>query len=358
MMFDWIYDEECASACFFRSSVKPPKKKMMLQITQKCNLHCAHCFANASGAGDEMSLELIREKILPQLLQNQVIKITLTGGEPLCNPQIKDIVQLLLDNRIGVSICTNATLIDHAWINYLSKYENVHFNVSLDGMRLESHGKFRGDLSSEMFNRTMSTIQLLGDHKLLNGILTTPNIYATVDEYIDLCRFAKKVGANYVLMNPLSPFGRGTKTQPLAYTNDEMCLLKKRTELLSTDSFQIVYIRFPNTELKPIGKCPIGSILYVFTNGDVAICPYMVFAAYGENKYNPKDFLLGNLFENKALDLSFEIEKFKESYLRHNNTYRYCDACSKGCYAIKISNNQDLSDCDFAICPLEGSKTK
>lgn len=49
-----------------------------------------------------MSLELIQNKILPQLLKNQVVKITLTGGEPLCNPQIKDIVQLLLDNHIGV----------------------------------------------------------------------------------------------------------------------------------------------------------------------------------------------------------------------------------------------------------------
>lgn len=33
-MVDWIYDDKCASACFFRSSVQPPKRKMMLQITQ------------------------------------------------------------------------------------------------------------------------------------------------------------------------------------------------------------------------------------------------------------------------------------------------------------------------------------
>ena len=305
-----------------------------------------------------MSLELIQNKILPQLLKNQVVKITLTGGEPLCNPQIKDIVQLLLDNHIGVSICTNATLIDPAWIAYLSKYENVHFNVSLDGIRLESHGRFRGNLSNEMFDKIISTITTLGYYKLLNGILTTPNIYATIDEYIDLCCFAKKVGANYVLMNPLSPFGRGVKTQPLAYTNNEMCLLKKKTELLATDNFQIVYIRFPNSEQKPIGKCPIGSVLYVFTNGDVAICPYMVFAANGENRYNAKDFILGNIFGNEELDLSAEIKKFKKHYLMQDTTYKHCGACSKGCYAIKISNNQDLSDCDIDICPLAGSETK
>lgn len=357
-MVDWIYDDKCASAYFFRSSVQPPKRKMMLQITQKCNLHCAHCFANASGTGTEMSLELIQNKILPQLLKNQVVKITLTGGEPLCNPQIKDIVQLLLDNHIGVSICTNATLIDTAWIAYLSKYENVHFNVSLDGMRLESHGRFRGNLSIEMFDKIISTITTLGHYKLLNGILTTPNTYATIDEYIDLCCFAKKVGAHYVLMNPLSPFGRGVKTQQLAYTNNEMCLLKKQTELLATDNFQIVYIRFPNNEQKPIGKCPIGSVLYVFTNGDVAICPYMVFAANGENRYNAKDFILGNIFGNEELDLSTEIKKFIRHYLMQNTAYKNCGACSKGCYAIKISNDQDLSDCDFDICPLAGSKTK
>ena len=144
----------------------------------------------------------------------------------------------------------------------------------------------------------------------------------------------------------------------IAYTNNEMCLLKKQTELLATDNFQIVYIRFPNNEQKPIGKCPIGSVLYVFTNGDVAICPYMVFAANGENRYNAKDFILGNIFGNEELDLSTEIKKFIRHYLMQNTAYKNCGACSKGCYAIKISNDQDLSDCDFDICPLAGSKTK
>ena len=188
--------------------------------------------------------------------------------------------------------------------------------------------------------------------------VTRTDMELYIDEYIDLCCFAKKVGAHYVLMNPLSPFGRGVKTQQLAYTNNEMCLLKKQTELLATDNFQIVYIRFPNNEQKPIGKCPIGSVLYVFTNGDVAICPYMVFAANGENRYNAKDFILGNIFGNEELDLSTEIKKFIKHYLMQNTAYKNCGACSKGCYAIKISNDQDLSDCDFDICPLAGSKTK
>lgn len=65
-------------------------------------------------------------------------------------------------------------------------------------------------------------------------------------------------------MNPLSPFGRGVKTQQLAYTNNEMCLLKKQTELLATDNFQIVYIRFPNNEQKPIGNVLLD-LFYMFS---------------------------------------------------------------------------------------------
>ena len=67
----------------------------------------------------------------------------------------------------------------------------------------------------------------------------------------------------------------------------------------------------------------------------MAICPYMVFAANGENRYNAKDFILGNIFGNEELDLSTEIKKFIKHYLMQNTAYKNCGACSKGCYAIK-----------------------
>lgn len=352
MMIDRIYDSTCASACFFRSTVHPPKRKIMLQITQRCNLHCAHCFAESGNIGNEMSLSDIRQFILPQLIKNQVVKVTLTGGEPLCNPSIKQITQLLLDHEIGVSICTNATLIDPLWIEQLSQHKNIHFNVSLDGMRMESHGRFRGGLSEETFKQILQNILILGKHKLLNGILTTPNQYATIDEYVDLCNFAKEVGANYVLMNPLSPFGRGVETQALAYSNAEMCALKEKTKSIISSDFEVVYIRFPNIEHKPIGRCPLGSILYVFCNGDVAICPYMVFAANGNNSYNPRDFIMGNIFKTN-MDFTTEIKKFhKNEIFNYNIKQETCLHCSRGCYAIKISQGQELSDCDFDMCPL------
>ena len=45
-----------------------PKMKVMLQITEKCNLGCAHCFAEANSIGKEMPLKLIKDILLPQFI--------------------------------------------------------------------------------------------------------------------------------------------------------------------------------------------------------------------------------------------------------------------------------------------------
>ena len=73
--------------------------------------------------------------------------------------------------------------------------------------RAESHGKFRG--SPESFEPTVKTMRELGERGLLKGVLVTPNRLAALEEYEELCRFARECGAEYVLMNPLSGLGRG-----------------------------------------------------------------------------------------------------------------------------------------------------
>lgn len=348
-MTNKIYDPQYASACFFRSTVYPPQMKVMLQITERCNLRCAHCFAESRESGNEMSLENIQKIIIPRFIESQVVKVTLTGGEPLTHPQVKEIVSSLLENNIGVSICTNGTLVDLKWVQGLPQRDNIHFNVSLDGFHVSSHGRFRG-MTELTFAKLLQTICALGEQKLLNGILTTPNKYASIDEYVELCQFAKESGAKYVLMNPLSPFGRGVQTQSLSYSEKDMSALKKRTLPMISDDFEIVYIRFPNTDRLPIGKCPLGAIPYIFCNGDIAICPYMVFATGNSQHYDTAEFITGNIFDSTDIAASIESWKLNKS-IDLSGDGNMCAGCNKGCYAIKIARDQPLSGCDYALCP-------
>lgn len=64
-----IYNEEFCAACYFRTIAEYPKRKCLIQITEKCNLCCEHCFVSANNIGQEMDIQKIKDIILPQLLK-------------------------------------------------------------------------------------------------------------------------------------------------------------------------------------------------------------------------------------------------------------------------------------------------
>lgn len=346
-----------AASCYFRSSVDPPNRKALLQITERCNLFCAHCFVSAGNFGDTMAIETIKHLVIPRLKQCHVISVTLTGGEPFAHPDIIEIVQSIRATGMEVSICTNATITTEQQIETLAAIGNVHINVSLDGFRPESHGKFRGD--KESFNKTIETIELLSRYGLLKGLLVTPNNLADIQEYTELCSFAIQNDATYVLMNPLSKFGRGVKsTDKLSATDEVMNLIRQSTSEYQ-ERIELVNIRFPNESL-PLAPCEAGNIIYVFTRGEVAICPYLVFAAKSPNsKHDPKEFIVGNIIEDAGIANLLDEYKFHERYdlgaNKHCNSCQLNEQCGKGCPAAVISTGQEIEQVDREMCPVSNS---
>jgi len=205
-----ITSQNKASSCFFRTSIKQPNRKALIQITERCNLHCTHCFVSAGDYGSFMSLENIEKIVIPRLKSCRVVNITLTGGEPFVHKDIINILQLLKEADLNVGICTNATCIKQHHLEALEKLGGIHLNVSLDGFSEKSHGVFRGNKKS--FIKTIKMIKVLAKKQLLQGLLVTPNNLAESEEYTRLCDFAVENKASYVLMNPLSPMGRGVKS--------------------------------------------------------------------------------------------------------------------------------------------------
>lgn len=344
MALKWIYSEDTAANCFFRSALKPPDLKVMLQITTRCNMRCKHCFLSATGTGVDMPYALIKSDVINKLTESKVKKVTLTGGEPLLNPDLLDIVAALDDANIQSCICTNASLITEELLKQL-KDLNVHFNVSLDGISPGSHGLFREISYPSSFVELLDNIQMIGHYNMLNGILTTPNKLTRIEEYTAICDFAIQAGAKYLLLNPLSPFGRGKDAVNLTLSPNEMNKIKKQINehisLLSCNEFRIVYIRFPNCDGKVSAPCAAGLIPYIFTNGDIAVCPYMVFAADNpDNNYSSSDFIVGNVFEDGSI--AEKIRSYQSAHL-------FCQrgkVAQQGCAAMKIAKNIPLDNED------------
>ena len=341
------------TSCYFRTSVIPPFRKALLQITEKCNLKCKHCFIDSSTEGKTISLYDIENVIWPQLKALNVISLTVTGGEPFVHPDIEGVVKFLSKVVDSVTICTNATIITEKQMKLFSSLGNIKFNISLDSFSKNGYESFRegGNL-----DKVISNIKLASHYNLLNGILVTPNQYSQVDEYKDLIKFSKTIGAKYVLMNPIAKLGRGENTANcLNFTDGNLKTLSKYIETIH-DSIEVIQVRFPDNK-KPLLKCEASDIIYVFSNGDVTVCPYLIFAAKSQlSKYRPEDFIIGNLYSNNNLQMTIDnYDIYKKYSIGNNHKCHLCShnsVCGKGCPAAIVASGGVIGSIDTEMCPL------
>ncbi len=116
-----IYKDGRYAGCYFRSTVKKPELKVLLQITERCNLHCKHCFNSSINIGDEISYQIIEEKIIPKLVSANVTRVTLTGGEPMVHPEVIKIITAFIKK---VSILRYAQMVQDFLKKLLTDYMN------------------------------------------------------------------------------------------------------------------------------------------------------------------------------------------------------------------------------------------
>jgi radical SAM protein with 4Fe4S-binding SPASM domain len=346
--------ETHASSCYFRTSVDGDERKALVQITERCNLHCAHCFVSSTQVGVDIALDEMVEVVLPRLRRARVTRLTLTGGEPFVHPHLLEICAAAARMDLPVKICTNATQTSDEQIAALAALGNVRVNVSFDGFRSASHGRFRG--SRDSFALTRATTRKFAGAGLLHGILSTPNVLTRPEEFAELCAFAADLGAGYVLMNPLSSFGRGVKSHGrLAAPEHTMRQIIAATAPLA-DRVELVPIRFPNDK-RPLSGCDAGTLIYVFANGDTAVCPYLVFAARTpQSRHTDREFLVGNILDTEIAD-ALDQYGFHDRYqVGANGTCGACalrGSCGKECPAAVVAAGQRIGAPDVDQCPPE-----
>ncbi|MCX4609351.1 radical SAM protein [Streptomyces mirabilis] len=346
-----------AASCYFRTTVDFPNRKALVQICEPCNMLCGHCFVNATKRGTFMSVAQVRERLIPQLLAARVKRVTVTGGEPFVHEDVIEIIAEFRAADMSVGVCTNGTGVSDEDIRALVELD-AHMNVSLDGFAEESHSVFRG--LPGCFAETTDTIRRFATAGILQGLLCTPNNLAEDEEYRKLVEFARDQGATYVLMNPLGSMGRGASKkaqQKLRTPDEQMREIQAMTAPFEADGLEMVNIRFPNAD-KPLAPCEAGNIIYVFTDGGVAICPYLVFAARTNVSQHPDtDFLVGNVWEHDDIAERLDVYgKFSDRWdLGGNSTCGSCSmssSCGKGCPAAVVAAGERIGAVDTEQCPV------
>lgn len=272
--------------CYFRSMASVSKKKALIQLTTKCNMACKHCFVSAEKEGMEINFD----KILEIVKKLNVERVTLTGGEPLLYSRLYDTVKILRENDMKVTICTNGLKFNEELIKKYSEL-GIKVNVSLDSIVKEAYEKFRGKKHS--FEIVLNNIKTLKKYNMLKGILVTPNIFSSIDDYVNLILEMEKIGAEYVLFNPLAEMGRGKNNSQYGVSKEFLLELKLKVLKLNF-KIEVVLIKFPN-DINNVDMtsniCERNKMIYIYANGNVVNCPYLDFVGKGEK--------LGNIFHEE-----------------------------------------------------------
>jgi MoaA/NifB/PqqE/SkfB family radical SAM enzyme len=136
-------------------------------IAQRCNLNCKHCQTGDHRANKYYETNTEEAKlIIEKLYQENVENMGLLGGEPLIREDIRELISLMSQKGMKVTINTNGLYLDEEMLQFLYS-NNCSIIISLDGATQKSHEYLRG---KNTFERTIERIRLATRVKKKLGI--------------------------------------------------------------------------------------------------------------------------------------------------------------------------------------------
>lgn len=121
-----------------------------LEISHACNLFCEACGRVRSAKGGKLSVEQCTNAID----ETKAPVIYFTGGEPLLNKSLPEVVDYALRNNRIVFVVTNGMLLKER-VSNLTPHQNLALDVSIDGLKKE-HDHIRGE---GVFDRALEGIK-------------------------------------------------------------------------------------------------------------------------------------------------------------------------------------------------------
>jgi radical SAM protein with 4Fe4S-binding SPASM domain len=167
---------------------EPYLRTLMINITEKCNLRCAHCYISEKHQMDYPFEKL--KWVIEEFYRFQGLKLVLTGGEPFLYSKLKELLIFLHKIPLQKQILTNGVLIkDNLNLLNLIKKNFTEVYVSIDGLE-ETHNDIR---NANCFQKTIEGIKILLENNIkvsINTMLHKQNL----GEITQLGKFLKGLG--------------------------------------------------------------------------------------------------------------------------------------------------------------------
>ena len=149
--------------------------RVLLELTNRCNLSCHHCFDERHAGTGDLPLPIV-QKVLEEGHSCGIAHVGLTGGEPTIHPQFPEILKLVSQAGYTFSFVSNGLNFPKIFpllLRYRQSLQGLTF--SLDGARESTHDQLRGRGSFRQVMRAASLCVVKDLPFTFNMVLTRDN---------------------------------------------------------------------------------------------------------------------------------------------------------------------------------------
>jgi len=187
---------------------KDKKPVIVWNMTQRCNLKCVHCYAQALEVDgtDDISTDQAKAMIDDLAAYGSPVML-FSGGEPLVRKDLVELAKHATSKNMRAVISTNGTLITKEIAKELKEVGLSYVGISLDGLE-DVHDKFRGVSGS--FKKALQGIENCQNEGLKVGMRFTVN-KRNVGEVPGIFKLLKDLEVPRVCFYHLVYSGRGSE---------------------------------------------------------------------------------------------------------------------------------------------------
>ncbi|MCX6558542.1 MAG: radical SAM protein [Candidatus Aminicenantes bacterium] len=190
----------------------PSPKSVSISITGKCNLKCNYCFYANEMAGLQDLPTATWLKFFAELAKIGIMDVSLTGGEALLRPDIFELIDGIIVNRMRYNLLSNGTLIDE---KLLKKFEQGkrklrldYIQISIDGSIAAIHNQSR----PSSFDKAIRGLKVLKEANFPLAVRVTINRHNLNDLENIAKLLLEDIGLNSFGNNEAMPIGSGCRS--------------------------------------------------------------------------------------------------------------------------------------------------
>jgi MoaA/NifB/PqqE/SkfB family radical SAM enzyme len=174
---------------------------IVIELTNRCNLHCHHCFSGRHGGRDDLPLSIL-DAIVAGAAELGFGYLTFTGGEPTTHRHFAEVLQRVHDGGYQFGFNSNGWNFATVYPLLLPLRDRLGvITFSLDGATAATHDHLRGQGS---FRRVLQAISVCVAEALpfsVNMVVTAHNRH----ELAQMAQLAERLGSGGLRFGHLMP---------------------------------------------------------------------------------------------------------------------------------------------------------